>query len=241
LLSDSGQQNDQQIWRNAAIALLGVCLPTKLTVEPTWQQFVKRTWSISKPNAKGKNHSDVVRDLSENEELYTSHGGPNPPPTPLVGDYEAEFNEFAEKLQWTEMALPPVPEGATRYIDFVHSSTEAIRPESFGTTYSGANSGPFFTVMETPHDIWGQDALASSRLLKGYIVADNPNMKKDDGVFVTGGVQDLQNSWMKNVEEICDQVEFEDYMEWMRSCVWALAFPSALMLLMLCRFTPMQI
>jgi hypothetical protein len=241
LLSDSGQQNDNRIWRNAATALLGVCLPTKLTVEPTWQQFVKRTWSISKPNAKGKNHGDVVRELSEDEVLHSSHGGPFPPPTPLVGDYEAEFNEFAENLQWTEMAMPPVPEGATRIIDFVHSSTEAIRPETIGTTYSGANSGPFFTVMEADGPIWGGDAFDGSdmRLMKGYIVADNPNVKKDDGVLVTGGVQDLQNSWIKNLEEICDKVEVEDYMGWMRSCVWALAFLSALIVLMLCRFTQM--
>jgi hypothetical protein len=66
-------------------------------------------------------------------------------------------------------------------------------------------------------------------------------MKEDDGGFLTGGVQDLQNSWIKNVEKIYDQVEVEDYFEWMRSCVWALAFLSTLILLMLCRFTLTQI
>ncbi|KAA8909082.1 hypothetical protein FN846DRAFT_943335 [Sphaerosporella brunnea] len=58
-----------------------------------------------------------------------------------------------------------------------------------------------------------------SPLIKGYIVAYNPNMEEDDGGLLTGGVQDLQNSWIKNVEKTHGHVDVEDYFEWMKRCV----------------------
>lgn len=214
LLSDLGPQNDRRIWREVAVALLGGITPTALTVESTWQEFVKRIWVLSKPNRK-EMHSDGkprhMREIGQDEVLYTGHNGPFPAPGKTENDGDLlEYEEYANSLRWTQRRMHPVPAGATRIIDFAHSGTEGTRGDNGGIAYSGADSGAFFTFSDVPefwHDMGGITG-------KGYFVADIEAAKAKN-YLVSGGVQDVP--WLSAAK--AEFVNVEGFTEWIRSCV----------------------
>lgn len=212
LLSDSGPQNDKRIWREVAVALLGSIIPTVLTVEATWQEFVKRIWAVSKPNRKGADNDSKrrhMREIKEGEVLYTSHDGPFPPPGDLYQDCDiSDYEEYADSLRWTEQKLPPVPTGAKRVIEFVHSGTEGSRADR--VAYSGADSGAFITFSDVP-ELWDE---AEGLTRKGYILGDS-EAAKEKKVLVTGGVQDIP--WLSGPK--AEFVAMNGFTKWIRSCV----------------------
>lgn len=211
LLADKGLQNEQQIWRRAAAAILGECTPTSLEVEPTWEEFLKRAWCLSRSDGR----SDEVRELAAGQLLHTSPEGLFPSPTPsfITSIDHDEYRKFEMEMPRAEQHLPPVPKGATRIIDFVHSGTEGIRAEP-GTPYCGANSGLFFTFSDDDPSTEEEP----SKPMKGFVMADKPYLKGRD-VLVTGGVQDNTGSWITNTEEVYDTAELNTYFSWLRSCV----------------------
>ena len=152
LLNDTGRSVEQSIWRGAASALLGAYTPSALTLEPSWQEFVKRTWRISKPSkaAVGPEDDDddddskcPIRRFDETEELFTGSDGPSPRPSSPPASFGQDLEGGGDQgPQMASLSLGPIPDGARRVIDFVHSGTEGSRAVS-GVGFCGADAGAF--------------------------------------------------------------------------------------------------
>ncbi|KAF8247769.1 hypothetical protein K440DRAFT_293492 [Wilcoxina mikolae CBS 423.85] len=207
ILNDPGRSLDQRIWRRSATALLGACIPSTLVLDPTWKEFVKRTWRISKPR---NDDGHLIRKFDEAEPLFTTEDGPFPPPQP--SPVQGRVHEGTP--QNTDLWLPRVPPGAKRVIDFVHTGTEGIRGELSGTPYVGADApSGFFTFSDDPL-IWDE---MPGNLEKGFIVGGRAGDERG-GMLVTGGVMDVRE-WMAERDEIEKTVDAEGFLKWVRSCV----------------------
>ena len=223
LLNDTGRSVEQSIWRGAATALLGAYTPSTLAIEPSWQEFVKRTWRISKPSKAAVGHDDddgdskcPIRKFDETEELFIASDGPSPrpssPPASFVEDLEGGWDLGP---QMASLALGPIPDGARRVIDFVHSGTEGSRVEVSGVGFCGADVGAFFTYALDPR-YW---LVHWERLVlnRGFILGGKAGDKRD-AMLATADVVDVSNTVMRLSEDE-SLVEPHGFRKWARSCV----------------------
>lgn len=214
LLNDTGRSIEQTIWRGAATALLGAYTPRTLTLEPSWQEFVKRTWRISKSSKAIVGHDNdekcPIRRFKETNQLFTTNDGPFPQPSALSwGDVER-----APELQVSLLCPGPIPDGARRVIDFVHSGTEGSRGVS-ESGFCGADAGAFFTYTIDPrHWLHLGDRLS---LNKGFVLGGRAGDKRD-AMPVIANVMDVSDTVIRLSDEE-SLVEPHGFGEWARSCV----------------------
>lgn len=168
---------------------------------------MKRTWRLSKPR---NENGLLVRKLEVAEPLFTTDGGPFPPPQPRPETHDV----YARIPQSTEQMLRHVPPGARRVIDFIHAGTEGMRIELPGAPYVGADApGAFFTFSDDPM-IWND---MPGNLEKGFIVGGKAGDDRG-GMLVTGGVMDIRE-WMAKRTEIEEVVDMDDFSNWVKSCI----------------------
>lgn len=213
-LSDPGRSFDQSIWRSSATVLMGECVPNTLTLENTWRAFVQRVWRLTKPVQVGTD----VQALEQGEVLVTSAGGPFPE-VERVTEVEDGVETVTQDKQTaedepkrTQELLTPVPAGARRVVDFVHSGTEGSRGDLWGMSYVGANSGAFFTFADDPRD-WVH---TPKQIEKGYISGDGSLV--DGKGIVTAGVQSLHHL-LGDTVGLEESTQLTSFKAWLRSNV----------------------
>lgn len=108
-------------------------MPPELTTAPSWQALVRRAWQLQKPG---------FRPLEPGEPLYTSDRGPSPMP---LDEQPEPAAGFAECRTVALPYLPPVPAGAVRVLDFVHTATEASRVVDGAAVLSASRDHVLFT------------------------------------------------------------------------------------------------
>jgi hypothetical protein len=231
-LSDPSRALDRTIWQPAASSILGLCTPVQTPLDPTWQAFVKRVWGLRNPSSivppgleeeEQAREERRIRSLQEDEFVHTTYSGPFAPPPVELSHREGGYEHHVKDA--VNASLPPVPMGARRVLDFLHTGTEGIRGGDMGVAYCGSN-GAFFVFADDPKG-WRDIMVSAAKgeLRRGFVEVGG-GVEVDGDLEVGGvegvveGVRDL-SEW--TVESGLDEVRKgggrKGFEEWVRSTI----------------------